>query len=93
MKKKNLQRNEYIKYHIYLESNDLDIRAMFSFFASPQMFPCSLLSVISVLKYAVITVFHCLMVSMHMSISHSTENNTVTVWLPWEIKAHFPEKK
>lgn len=48
----------------------------FSFFASPWMLPGCLLSVISVLKYAIITVFHCLMVSMHMSFSHSTENNS-----------------
>lgn len=77
--KKNLQRNEHMKYHIYLESDDPDIRAMFSFFASPWMLPCSLLSVISVLKYAIITVFHCLMVSMHMSFSHSTENQSLSL--------------
>lgn len=69
--KKNLQRKIRF-YHRCLESNDLDLKAAFSFFTSPHTLICSLLSVKDVLKYAIITAFHCLMVSMHMNFSHSS---------------------
>lgn len=69
-KKKSAEKTRF--YHRYLESNDLDLRAAFSFFASPCTLTCSLLNVKDVLKYVIITAFHCLMVSMHMNFSHSS---------------------